>query len=98
MGNLGNDQCPNCGHRFNSKQMLFWGLSNTSRCPDCKVELGVNKDRVLLLWTIGVVAIIALRLNIELDSFWGWAVIAVFFAGFCVVATRLQKLEIKNKS
>lgn len=98
MENFAHDQCPNCGHRFDSKQMLFWGLSKTSRCPDCNIELGVNKDRVLLLWIIGVVAVITIKLNVNLDSLWGWAIIAVFIIGFCMVAVRLQKLEIKNKS
>ncbi len=79
-------------------EMLFWGLSKTSSCPDCEIELSVNKDRILILWIIGVVAIISIKLNVRLDSFWGWAAIAIFIVIFCMISIWIQKLEIKNKS
>ena len=98
MENLDSNQCPNCGHRFSNMEMLFWGFSKTSNCPDCEIELCVNKDRILALWIIGVVAIITIKLNARLDSFWGWATIAIFIVIFCMISIRIQKLEIRNKS
>ena len=50
-----------------------------------------------MLWIIGVIAIISIKLNFSLDSFWGWASVAIFIVVFCVIAMRVQKLEIKNK-
>lgn len=91
-----NNQCPNCGHRFSPMQMLFWGMGKTSSCPDCKCELGVNKDRILLLWVIGILAIVALRLNVDLDSPSGWIVLGVFIIVFALMATRVQKLETRK--
>lgn len=98
MKNLDNNQCPNCRHRFSNMEMLFWGLSKTSNCPDCEIELSVNKDRVLILWVIGIFAILLIKLNVNLDSLWGWAIFAIFIAIFCMISIRIQKLEIKNKS
>jgi len=98
MENFGNNQCPNCGHRFNSTEMLFWGLSKTSNCPDCEIELSVNKDRLLILWVIGIVAIFVIRLNVDLGSLWGLTILTIFIVIFCMISIRIQKLEIKNKS
>jgi len=98
MKNFDNNQCPNCGHRFSSMEMLFWGLSKTSNCPGCETELSVNKDRILILWVIGIIAIIPIKLNVNLDSLQGWAIFAIFIVIFCMLAIRMQKLEIKNKS
>jgi CXXC-20-CXXC protein len=96
MNETANNQCPNCGHRFSDREMLFWGLSKTSKCPDCDVELGVNSNRMLLLWFGGIVAILFLEQLFSLQSFHGWLAIAVFLLAFCLLAVKLQKLEIKK--
>lgn len=96
MDETDNNQCPNCGHRFSGTQMLFWGMGKTSSCPDCSCELGVNKDRILLLWVIGIVAVIALRVNLSLDTPVGWIALGIFIIGFALVAARVQKLEIRK--
>ena len=98
MENLDNNQCPKCGHRFSNMEMLFWGLSKTSNCPECETGLSVNKDRILILWIIGVIAIILIKLNVDLDSFWGWATFAIFIVIFCMISVKVQKLETKHKS
>jgi CXXC-20-CXXC protein len=98
MENFDNNQCPNCGHRFSNMEMLFWGLSKTSNCPDCENELSVNKDRVLILWITGIIAIMVIKHNVNLDSLWGWGMFAIFIVIFCMISIRIQKLEIKNKS
>lgn len=96
MDDLDNNQCPGCGHRFSSTQMLFWGLSKTGSCPDCQRRLGVNKDRILLLWVIGIFGIIALRLHVDLESPRGWLALGLFVIVFALVAARMQKLEIRE--
>jgi CXXC-20-CXXC protein len=97
MENFDNNQCPNCGHRFNSLEMLLWGFSKTNNCPDCEIELSVNKDRVLILWVIGIIAIFVIRLNVDLGSLLGWTILTIFIVIFCMISIRIQKLEIKNK-
>ena len=96
MNGTANNQCPNCGHGFSDREMLFWGLSKTSHCPDCGTELGVNRDRTLLLWIGGIVGVMLIEANFSLDTPRGWMAIAVFVLVFGLVAVRLQKLEIKK--
>ena len=91
-----NNQCPNCGHRFSDLEMLLWGLSKTSRCPDCGVELGVNSNRVLVLWFVGIVAILFIGERYSLQSIDGWVALAIFLLVFCLLAVRVQKLEIRK--
>jgi len=90
-----NNQCPNCGHRFSDREMLFWGFSKTSRCPDCGAELGVDANRMLMLWFGGIVAILYIEATYSLETIHGWLAIAVFVLLFCLVAVRVQKLVIK---
>lgn len=95
MDGLDNNQCPGCGYRFGSMQLLFWGVG-TSSCPQCRRRLGVNKDRILLLWVIGILAIIAIRLNFDLDSPRGWLALGIFVVFFVLIAIRMQKLETRD--
>lgn len=94
MGEMANNQCPNCGHRFRDREILFWGFSKTSSCPDCGVELRLNSNRMLMLWFVGIVAILYIEANFSLQTVRGWLAIAVFVLLFCLVAVRVQKLEI----
>jgi len=96
MTDTANNQCPNCGHAFSDREMLFWGLSKTSHCPDCGTQLGVNRDRILLLWIGGVVAVMLIKVNLSLETVQGWVAIAIFALLFCLVAVRVQKLEVKK--
>ena len=91
---MANNQCPNCGHRFSNREMLFWGFSKTSSCPGCGVELCVNSNRMLMLWFGGIIAILYIETKFSLQTFQGWLAIAVFLLLFCLVAVRVQKLEI----
>ena len=91
-----NNQCPECGHRFGDLEMLFWGFSKSGKCPDCGVELGVNSNRVLLLGFAGIIAIVYLEERFSLQSFHGWLAIAAFVLVFCLVAIRIQKLEVRK--
>jgi uncharacterized protein (DUF983 family) len=91
-----NNQCPNCGHRFGDLEMLFWGLSKTSKCPGCGVELGVNANRMLLLWVGGIVAILYIEATWSFESIRGWIAIAVLILLLCLVAVRVQRLEIRK--
>jgi CXXC-20-CXXC protein len=96
MSGTANNQCPNCGHRFSDREMLFWGLSKTSHCPDCGSELGVNRDRMLILWIVGIVGVMFIESYFSLHTPRGWIAIAIFVLLFGLVAVRLQKLEIKK--
>jgi hypothetical protein len=96
MNETANNQCPRCGHGFSDREMLFWGLSKTSRCPDCGAELAVNRDRMLLLWIGGVVGVMLIEASFPLDTLRGWIAIAMFVLIFGLAAVRLQKLEIKK--
>ena len=93
---MANNQCPNCGHRFSDREMLFWGFSRISSCPDCGVQLRVNSNRILMLGFGGIIAIIYIEENYSLQTFHGWLAIAVFVVLFCLVAVRVQKLEIEK--
>ncbi|HEY5739748.1 MAG TPA: hypothetical protein VIW27_08475 [Gammaproteobacteria bacterium] len=95
-GPRANNRCPNCGHRFSDLEMLLWGMSKTGKCPDCQVELGVNSNRVLMLWFAGIIAILFIEQRFSLDSYHGWLAIAAFVLVFCLVAIRVQKLEIRE--
>ncbi len=76
--------------------MLLWGLSKTSNCPECGVELGVNSNRVLILWFAGVVTILFIGERFSLQSLDGWVALAIFLLVFCLLAVRVQKLEIRK--
>lgn len=96
MNHWANNQCPNCGHRFSDLEMLLWGLSKTDRCPDCGVELGVNSNRILMLWFVGIVAILFIGEQFSLDSLDGWIVLVIFLLVYCMLAIRVQKLETRE--
>ncbi len=91
-----NNRCPKCGHRFGGLEMLLWGFSNTGKCPDCGVELGVDGNRLLLLGFAGIVAVVYIEQRFSLQDFRGWLAIAVFVLVFCLVAMRVQKLETRE--
>ena len=96
MQSTANNQCPNCGHRFGDFEMLFWGLSRTSKCPQCGVELGVNANRMLLLWVGGIVAILYIESAWSFESIEGWFAIGALILLLCLVAVRVQKLEVRK--
>jgi len=91
-----NNRCPNCGHRFRDREMLLWGFSSTSRCPGCGAELGVDGNRMLILWFGGIIAILWIEATWSLQSLHGWLAIAVFVLLFCLIAVRVQKLVIRK--
>jgi len=96
MNQWGNNRCPNCGHRFGDLQMLLWGLSKTDQCPNCGVDLGVDSNRVLILWFVGIVATLFIGERFSLDSLEGWLALVIFLLLFCLLAVRVQKLEIRK--
>jgi hypothetical protein len=51
---------------------------------------------MLLLWFGGIVAILFLEQLFSLQTFHGWLAIAVFLLAFCLLAIKLQKLEIRK--
>jgi ribosomal protein S27AE len=91
-----NNQCPRCGHRFGDLEMLFWGFSKSGKCPGCGVALGVNANRLLLLGFAGIIAVIYIEQRFSLPSLLGWLALAAFVLVFCLVAIRVQKLEVRE--
>ena len=98
MDKLENNQCPNCKHAFSDKEMLFWRNGKENKCPDCGVELETSKGRNFILWVIMVIAFTPLKISNAYQSPWYWAMIGAFFMVFGMISTRVQKIEIKNKS
>jgi CXXC-20-CXXC protein len=96
MSDRANNQCPQCGHAFSDREMLFWGMSKTSHCPDCGAELGVNRDRMLILWIGGIVGVMFIEASFPLDTVRGWVAVAIFVLLIGLVAVRVQKLEVRE--